>query len=312
MFGVNTRTLGLIENYNEAVAREAAIKPIRGRSTTIKPLGARRQDYINIRKEAGENGGEPKIVVRMYRTDIITFHPNNTIEIQPYNSQSTNAVLSSVLGVSFFSQHGRQWVACAWERAEGAEKETGEAGEKKLGRGYLPLKTNTLFRRANADSLQLHTAKPPVFPVVHKINKREMRAVRSRYKDFINYAVGILKLRDGVGFSYEDRSIAQNDHEGLIKLWPTTEQQLAWIDPDANQTDTGGYYKALNFLCGAKDTRCVWNAATLKYEYIPTPVTRTDVVKGINKLILSVPDLRSRVLVPITKTDGKLVGDRYG
>lgn len=301
-FGVNTVTFDRIKDYNEAVAIEAAIKPIRGRSTIIKPLGARRQDYINIRKETGENGS--KIIIRMYRTDIITFHPDNTIEIQPYNSQSTNTVLSDILGVDVFSRQNRQWITCQWEtEGETGEKET---GEKEIKRGYLPLTTNTLFRRAGAFSYELCVAKPPVFPVAHKINKREMNAVRNRYKGFIDYAVGMLKLRDGVGFNiqeqyeavkeYREKKIEDGEGQGqkvYIQAWPTTEQQLALIEPDANQTDTGGYYAVLTLLCKMKDRRA-------------------DVIKGLNNLILSVPALRSRVLIPETKTDGKLVGDRYG
>lgn len=98
MFGTNTvLPRGGILSYEQAVAKHDSIKPIRGRSTDTRPLGRRSNDNLTIRRL-----DDNSIAVRLYSTDIITYRPDGTIELEPYDSRLTDDVVRQVLrgGVS--------------------------------------------------------------------------------------------------------------------------------------------------------------------------------------------------------------------
>lgn len=78
--------------------------PIRGWGTI--PLGPRtKHKHMNIRKDSAGD-----IHVRLYDLDIITYHPDDTLTLRAYSSQSTEAVANAVLPLGiiciYASQHG--------------------------------------------------------------------------------------------------------------------------------------------------------------------------------------------------------------
>jgi hypothetical protein len=93
MFGSNTvLPRGGITSYEQAVAKHDSIVPIRGRSTDTRPLGQRRNDNFTIRKL--DNGS---VAIRLYQTDIITYHDDGTIDLEPYASKLTDEAVNQVL-----------------------------------------------------------------------------------------------------------------------------------------------------------------------------------------------------------------------
>ena len=83
-----------IGSYAEAIQAHSKIKPIRGRSdTNTRPLARRSNDNLTIRVD--DNGD---VVVKFYRTEIITYHPDDSITLIPYASSMTNRVVWSILG----------------------------------------------------------------------------------------------------------------------------------------------------------------------------------------------------------------------
>lgn len=81
-------------SYETALTRYNSIKPIRGRSDqNTRPLANRRNDNLTIRQL--QDSGD--IVVRLYYTDVITYHTDGTITLIPYGSALTNRLIWSVL-----------------------------------------------------------------------------------------------------------------------------------------------------------------------------------------------------------------------
>jgi hypothetical protein len=92
MFGSNIALpRGGITSYQQALVKHDSIAPIRGRSADIRPLGNRRNDNLTIRKL--DNGS---IAVRLYQTDIITYHDDGTIDLEPYSSKLTDEAVRQV------------------------------------------------------------------------------------------------------------------------------------------------------------------------------------------------------------------------
>ena len=99
MFGTNMELPNRILSYKEAYSKWASIKPIRGRSTDVRPLARRSNDNLTIRRDEDSHD----IVVTLYYTDIIRYSAdgdgyNNQIMLTPYPSSLTNRTMWSILG----------------------------------------------------------------------------------------------------------------------------------------------------------------------------------------------------------------------
>jgi hypothetical protein len=103
MFGaINTQLPDTITTYEEAHAKWASIKPIRGRGDqNTRPLARRGNDNLTIRQDTRTND----IVVRLYSTDIVTYHQANHITLEPYASALTNRIISSLFGYTHLHTH---------------------------------------------------------------------------------------------------------------------------------------------------------------------------------------------------------------
>lgn len=78
----------------KALSRWQATKPWRGGDENARPLdNSRRKTHMTIRKLPDES-----IACRLYRTDVVVFHPDGTVTITPYASMSTSAFAQAVLG----------------------------------------------------------------------------------------------------------------------------------------------------------------------------------------------------------------------
>lgn len=84
-----------IRNYDHAKAKYENTKPIRGRSVDIRPLEARRNDKLTIRK-VGDG-----YVIKMYHTDIVTYHADGSISFDPYKSITTSQAVNRYTPYAF-------------------------------------------------------------------------------------------------------------------------------------------------------------------------------------------------------------------
>lgn len=95
MYGTNIELpTNRMLSYETALIKYNSIKPIRGRSDqNTRPLARRGNDNLTIRQY-----DDGDIAVRLYYTDVITYHTDGTITLDPYGSTTTNRVVWSILG----------------------------------------------------------------------------------------------------------------------------------------------------------------------------------------------------------------------
>lgn len=90
--GTRADNMPHISSYRAAYSRWETTKPIRGRGWDCRPLGNRKHTNYRIEKSYGD-----KIECVMHHTSCVIFHPDDTIEINPYRSKSTNDFVNAIL-----------------------------------------------------------------------------------------------------------------------------------------------------------------------------------------------------------------------
>ena len=191
-----------IQNYQAAADRYASIKPIR--TTGERPLDKRSKKYVEIVElRDGEGLGlglGNSFVCRLYSTDVVTFRPDNTIEIRTnaYNTPSTANFIQQTLGTHCAIFDSRLWIRATVNLDDEDGTETRY--------GWYPLdptNPNIFTRDPNRIPHRL-TFVNPVFPVKTTINRKTANVVRKQYGEFRKYLIGSCKLRDNGAVSKEE------------------------------------------------------------------------------------------------------------
>ena len=250
-----------LKTYEEALAHEASVKPIRGK--TIKPLHRRRDTHLTIRRQTGFNFEGEEVVIKMYNTDIVKYRPNGDIyvDIDGWVSMTTCQVLTDVLGADFHKYNNRMWVRC-----DIPESYTPHA---------LPVDAHApnIFRVNMSNSLEFQNYK---YPVVHIMNRQAANIVRKQYKTFRQYLTNNFKLRSEDGgvscsFGIEEFATAfesdDDDVYGMPRLPNVQVVGKKWTSPKAidryieliQSHDTEDFYKAVLTTVGGNR-----RSATLK------------------------------------------------
>ena len=251
-----------IKTYEEALAHEASVKPIRGK--TIKPLHRRRDTHLTIRKRTGFNFEGEEVVIKMYETDIVKYRPNGDIyvNIDGWVSMTTCQVLTDVLGADFHRYNRRMWVRC-----DIPESYTPHA---------LPIDAHApnIFRVNMSNTLEFQNYK---YPVVHTLSRQAANIVRKQYKSFRQYLTNNFKLRseDGVTCTFEVNEFVHafeiDDVYGMPRLpnvqvvgnkWTSKKaitHYMALITNDGLGHKTEDFYKAVLTTVGGNR-----HAVTLK------------------------------------------------
>jgi hypothetical protein len=223
-----------IKTYEEALAHEASVKPIRGK--TIKPLHRRRDTHLTIRKqdvwqaallEQTETVFEgEEVVIKLYETDIVKYRPNGDIyvNIDGWVSMTTCQVLTDILGADFHKYYNRMWVRC-----DIPESYTPHA---------LPIDAHApnIFRVNMSNTLEFQNYK---YPVVHTLSRQAANIVRKQYKSFRQYLTNNFKLRSDNGvtctFGVEEfaHAFEIDDVYGMPRLPNVQVVGNKWTSPKA-------------------------------------------------------------------------------
>jgi len=185
--------LPMMRSYEKAERVEQSIKPIRGRTPECKPLGKRRNTWVNIRKQ------DEQIVCKLYSTDVIKFHKDGLIEVNMggWASPTTCYFIEEVLGCSVSIRHNRIWINAT--RASDPRCSTPQ-------RLWLSMSaTEPNYFKAvdyNSHTTAIEFQNPQCVPV-HKIYRAGANNVRKQYKAFKDYIVRTMRLRDE-GFSSQE------------------------------------------------------------------------------------------------------------
>jgi hypothetical protein len=177
--------LPALHDWSDAALAERRITPIRGRTPECKPLGKRRNTWVNIRKVDGE-----AIACRLYHTDVVTYHKDGRIDIllEGWASQSTITFIEELLGVGAGIQYRHAWI-------KATRKDSTAQGLYALHAHGV----NTFLRNGRGD-LEFQN---PMQIKTHKINRAGANNVRKAYKPFKDYIVRTMRLRDD-GFSVQE------------------------------------------------------------------------------------------------------------
>ena len=160
-----------VHDYKTALKLHDNIKPLRGRSPEIKPLGNRRDaDTYHIRKDGDA------IELVLYKTPVITFMPDGEVVlfVDSYNTVSTHQFLSHVLGIS----------------ASGVRRTT-----------VLTI-NNSKYTLADKDKLRLRKDVSGNWQVLNamqqwtwRLDRKAVSKVRAQYAEFYKYLKGFVSLR---------------------------------------------------------------------------------------------------------------------
>ena len=161
-----------IQDYAIALKAFNYIKPLRGRSPEIKPLGNRRDaDTYHIRKD-----GEAVELV-LYKTPVITFMPDGEVVlfVDSYNTVATHQFIQQVLGIG----------------ASGVRRTT-----------VLTI-NNSKYTLADKDKLRLRKDEEsgkwqvlnPSEQWTWRLDRKAVSNVRAQYGEFYKYLKGFVNLR---------------------------------------------------------------------------------------------------------------------
>lgn len=173
--------LPCIRSYEEAKYEHDNIKPIRGRADEVRPLGKRSADFINIHK-VGTNIN-PAYAVRLYLTDIVTYHADGRITVKTggWDTTATTKALYRVLPTNNVQRVNRRVRVCGYIVTEDE------------GLNFVPSDTEDMF---GYPAWEGYTLLNPKREYVHVINRKAKNAMRKQYKHFFDWYKGYVSLRD--------------------------------------------------------------------------------------------------------------------
>ena len=160
-----------VMNYADALKIHDGVKPLRGRSPEIRPLGDRRDaDTYQIRK----NGEAIELV--LYKTPVITFTPEEEVVVftDGYDTVSTHQFIARILGIPASGLRGKTVLAI-----NGVKVVLSNGEKLRLKRGgdgnWHPLNPTTQYG--------------------WKLDRKAITNVRNIYVDFYKYLKGFVNLR---------------------------------------------------------------------------------------------------------------------
>jgi hypothetical protein len=167
-----------VETYALAKNLHDSIKPIRGRSPEIRPLGNRRDaDSYWVRM----NGEDVEFM--LYKTPVITYRPNGDVVLSNggYSTVSTHQFFDRVLGVDARASRQVSVIGLLNKKGEVVNRYTLND------RDTLTLKLDGVGNWCVVDGAKTQFA--------WHLNRQEANNVRLRYKEFITYFKGVVSLR---------------------------------------------------------------------------------------------------------------------
>lgn len=161
-----------LRTYAEALDRYNQTKPIRGSNPPVRPLGKRKNKHLRI--EQTEDGA---IQCWLYQTPVITFHSDGRVVISPglYTTFFTCAFIENIL-----------------PRVSGRHR-LGNMVLDIRGKEYVIDEHKTLTLRRDKDNMHWEVEQAEG-AWVFGVNKAKANNVRARFKSFLTFFDGFVKL----------------------------------------------------------------------------------------------------------------------
>jgi len=194
MFGrLKTGDIPALRSHAEALAHWENVKPIRGRRDDERPIGDRRKSHMKIARNLDT------VICVLYETDVITFHPDNTITVnvpEEWRSTTTAQFISAVLRDNVrYTGLADGDVVVSLDRPHRGLFRIGGKTRFKLVPNGLELIEGNIVRNT------------------HAVDRKVMNAARKSVEGFLTYLRSGYKVREGMYSSSEMDLL----HEFLIK-----------------------------------------------------------------------------------------------
>jgi hypothetical protein len=280
-FSLDTTHTKYLHNYAAALAHHDNVKPIR--NSNCRPMAERRKQHFNIRKATNALSEQTSIIVRLYSTDIVTYTPDNRIILHMgrHNTISTRAAIEAVTGVSITQQHG-----CSWVRDHD-------------GKHYLfkdDMELETVGYRENK-------VLDPIYPEVHKLNRKAMNQKLHQFKNFYNYLLGVAKVDGWRGQSPGMDSLFRytmtnpdNYRDGLFTLEPEAAYALS-------------RHIMTNHYISGRDSYWRFFQPMSRHDTTPTFNLEHAISTALKRALIIT--FRDTLLTKTTVTDGHITKDPY-
>lgn len=175
----------MITNYKDIEKRWNNTKPIRGRSTDVRPIGERRRDWEQVTRTAIDEGMW-SYAARLYNTDVVTYLPNGDIIINAngWHTPSTAEFIHLHSPFACVKRHNKLWVHA---RADDAHP---SVSMKAYPLGDKPMRFNHKGG---------HMYVPAEKVVVRKqvVNRVLAKEARAPLMPFLNWVKAFLTMSDG-------------------------------------------------------------------------------------------------------------------
>lgn len=190
MYGRGRSGIMSLANYAAAKHKYETTKHIRGRDTEERPLGDRRKPQFQIRKRGDD------IACRCYDTDVVLYHPDNTITLHvpiEWRTGTTATFIREVLGRHRTSTTVHDHDIILSLRGRNAQ--------------HLRVGETVRLQIENNEDLTLLSNSTQHF--VHSVDRKRMNALRKTVKPFRDYLRATLKLREG-RFNIEEADVLRD------------------------------------------------------------------------------------------------------
>lgn len=167
--------------YREAKQRYEEVKPIRGRSGDVRPIGKRSRDHECIVKVS-----DTAYAIRLYKTNVVTYHEDGSIELctGQYPSVSTAEMIDLHSPFKTIKRNSNVW---AWYKIDGKD----DVNPTK----YLVPADGTSVKFVRRDGRYV----PETLQVIQQrvVDRTGIKGLRAQIKPFLDYSKVMLKLSGG-------------------------------------------------------------------------------------------------------------------
>lgn len=201
--------LPTLRTYAGAKTFHNLCTPIRGQASQPKPLGAR-SDWQRFRIRATQNplqpDAEPSIECVLYKTPVVTYHPDNTVSITTGTdytpSQSTAKFISELLRHCAYA-------TCQANRIVLVTTNISDTGDNETHKYAIAAGQTLTFHLPNLSTPYTSRGLTPVDPTPQTtitIDRAGANNVRKRYGDFYRYLKATISLRaQQTNFTYRSK-----------------------------------------------------------------------------------------------------------
>lgn len=154
------------------------VKPIRGRSVEVRPIGNRRRDWEQIMRRVLPNGSF-SYVARLYATDVVEYLPDGSIILRSggWSTPSTAEFIHEHSPFMCWKQHKKLWIRVRNEDGVKAYPVGDELRMKWHEGGYVPAEPIVIHKRV--------------------VDRDKAKIARKRCAPFLQWAKTFLALSDG-------------------------------------------------------------------------------------------------------------------